>query len=114
MKPTINIHKKNTAEMPILITYTSGDPVDLTGGSIFFTVKRCLADTDESAIIKKDITIHSSPTTGESVLSLASSDTDKTPGKYVYDLTLVSASGEIQTTDIGEFNILQPVTRRVS
>ena len=38
------------------LTITDGtNPIDITGATVFFTIKKNLEDSDDDAIIKKDI-----------------------------------------------------------
>ena len=73
----------------IKITFTENDvPVNITGYTILFTVKKqCdINKDDDFALIKKTITTHSDPTHGESTLILSSTDTDIDEGNYYWDL----------------------------
>jgi len=63
----------------------TGDVIDITDCIIRFTVKSSVNDLDSAAVIKKDITVHTNPTAGETVLTLTSTDTNLN-GKYLYDV----------------------------
>ena len=65
----------------------SGDVIDLTGATVFFTVKRNLQDTDAQALISKTITSHSSPSTGETSITFTSTDVDYV-GDFYYDVKI--------------------------
>jgi hypothetical protein len=86
--------------------------IDITGYTVFFTVKVKKTDSDANAIIKKDITTHSDPTNGQTQLVLTSSDTTKNAAIYYYDIQLKTDTDEIKTVSIGTLNIQQDVTIR--
>jgi len=88
--------------------------VDLTGATVYFTVKADYDDdgTDSSALIKKDVTSHIDAANGQTVVVLTPSDTDVEPGKYVYDIKLKKSSGEQTTLKVDKCQILPAVTLR--
>jgi hypothetical protein len=100
----------------IELTFTeNGDPVNITGMTILFTVKRqCDIDKDdEFALIKKDITIHTQPEQGKSEINLSNEDTDIEAGNYYYDLRLVK-DGTITQTQRDLLEITNGITKRIS
>ena len=88
-----------------------GDPIDITGATVWFTAKENTTDEDASAVLQKQITSHSNPTQGETQLSLIPSDTDAMEVKdYEYDMQLVESSGKVSTFMRGKLNIIQDIT----
>ncbi len=91
--------------------------VDLTGTTLFFTVKT-LANADNpdasSAIISKTITSHYDPTNGRTRIELTSIDTDVPAGNYWYDIQLKDSAGKISSSEKGQIEVLQDITRRTS
>jgi len=102
------------------ITIKDGDGVaiDITGYTIFFTVKTSIDNnlTDTTAVIKKTITSHINPTEGKTQISLTEDDTNIEPCVYYYDIQLKSIGGDIKTPSEypARFTILGDVTRRTS
>lgn len=96
------------------LTFSANDvPLDLTGKTVYFTVKRELTDTDEEAIIAKTVSSFVDPTDGEVNIELTSEDT--TPaGDYWYDIQLRYTGGSIVSSKRGRFIINQDVTLRIS
>ena len=97
--------------MTITLTFAG---VDLTGATVYFTVKSA-ADSDASdttALIKKDITSHTDAVNGVTEIALLPADTDITPGKYKYDIKLKKADGQQTTTQVGEFIVKEAITNR--
>ena len=81
-----------------------------TPEGIYFNVKTDIDDLDSAAIINKDITSHTSPTTGVTTISILPSDTKgQTPGNYVYDIRYDDGTGAISTILKGTFKITQAV-----
>jgi hypothetical protein len=114
MSPRIKIIKRDSYSFPITFEEADGTPLDITGYTIFFTVKT-LANADNpdtSAIIQKDITTHTHADAGESLIELTTTDTDQTAGEYLYDVQIKSPTGAITSCESGEFEIMQDITKR--
>ncbi len=101
------------------ITFTdqSGEPINITGYTVFFTVKRKGtlkgSDTDTQAIIAKTITVHSDPTEGQTTLTLTNTETTILPtGSFVADIQIKDDSGLIASSQVFSFRVLPDVTRR--
>ncbi|NMD01492.1 MAG: BppU family phage baseplate upper protein [Bacteroidales bacterium] len=102
-----------TATLTITNSVT-GLPYDITGKTVFFTVKKPgehNATDDSTYIIKKDLTTHSDPTSGNTTLSLTATDTLVNAGTYVWDCKV---SGTNLNTDSGICIIEDTVTKRTS
>lgn len=112
MSPKIIIIKRDSYSFPITLEQSNGEPLDITGYTIFFTVKAMASAEDSTAIIQKNITEHTDPTEGESLITLTSTDTDQTAGEYWYDVQIKSPSGNITSCEAGKFEILQDITKR--
>lgn len=87
--------------------------IDITGWTIFFTVKENVEDTDANAKIAKTITAHPNPTGGESQIELTTSDTNLI-GNYLFDIQIKKDSGEIKTITEGIISFTKDVTLRTS
>ena len=114
MNPKITIIKRDSYSFPLTFKDADCNAIDITGYTIFFTVKTLanIDNADTSAIIQKNITTHTSPTTGQSLLTLTTTDTDQTAGTYWYDLQVKTPAGNIISCEKGEFVINQDVTNR--
>lgn len=84
---------------------------DLTGWTIYFTCKENMADTDDNAKIKKDITDHSDPTNGKTLIELTAIDTNLS-GSYHYDIKYLTDEGKTGILYRGRINFTKPVTTR--
>lgn len=93
-----------------------GANLDITGWTIFFTVKEKLTDEDDDAKIKKTITTHEDATNGKTLVQLTSTDTDLTPKSYYFDIKFKDNSVPAQIGVIiqGRITITRIVTQRES
>ena len=78
------IYKKSPKLYEIVLT-RNNLPEDITGYTIYMTVKNKKSDTDANAVITKKITVHSDPVGGISYIQLTKEDTDRV-GNYYYSI----------------------------
>lgn len=113
---TITIIRGDDQSFDVSIKNADATPVDLTGATVFFTVKKRTSDTDDEALISKDITSHTTPASGLTNINLDNEDTEIDPspiGKpYKWDLQVKGADGSIYSTEAGDFVVLADVTSR--
>jgi hypothetical protein len=90
-------------------------PIDITGQTLLFTVKKKTGgnDSDSDALISKTITTHSDPTNGITELTLTDADTNVAPGEYPFDFKRID-SGSVIGYDSGTLTIVETVTQRSS
>ena len=113
-KASLSIIRGDTASIEVQITQ-DGTPINITGYTVFFTAKKNLSDSDASAAIKKDITSHSDPVNGKTLVSLAPADTSSLAiGNYHWDLQLKSGAGAITSVTKQILEIIEDVTIRTS
>jgi hypothetical protein len=104
---------------------TSSGPIDITGSTMFFTVKTNISDPDSSAIISKtwNPTTFTDPgtgitydtTRGMTLLSLLPSDTGSlAAGTYYWNIRMKSAGGSISSTNNSTLLVIQGITQRSS
>jgi hypothetical protein len=113
----IEMYRGDDKAITLTFKDSAGSAVNITGYSIFFTVKNKLSyndDPDDSdAIISSIVTSHTYATSGTSVLTISNSQTSSvTPGKYIYDIQLKDGGGNILTVVAGAFILDADVTRR--
>jgi hypothetical protein len=106
------IIKDTDSITPIKFATTTGEAVDLTKATVYFTIKMKLTATDADAIYATNITTHLEPEAGLTRLTIPRSATKNFPaGKYYFDFKIKSQgiiSGTIPTT----LKIVESVTRR--
>lgn len=114
---TIIVNRGDDTGLTLTFKDENGVAVDLTGSTLFFTVKNGdYADEadDTDAEIAKEVTTHDDPTNGITSVSLTNSDTDLEAGDYVYDFQLKDSSNKIMSTQAGIFRVRADVTKRTS
>jgi len=92
----------------------NGARIDITGWTIFITVKTKVDDPDIVAIISKTITVFSNPTQGEAEIELTPTDTNQVIGSYLFDIQVKTSAAEIYTIIEGILTITQDITQRTS
>jgi hypothetical protein len=99
----------------LILTFKNNDiPQDITGWTLFFTLKTAVDDPDSSAILKIDWTTHTDPTNGISTLTLTATQTDALAGAYYYDIQTKNTSSTIQTILYGTMTFTKDITRRTT
>lgn len=87
---------------------------DITGWTVFFTMKKNIEDADDDADLKKDVTVHTSPTTGETAITWTDVEADDFLGVYYFDIQYKDDTGEIKTVMKGTLTFIEDVTRRIA
>lgn len=104
---------KNT-DNSIKVTFQeNGTPINITGYSVLFTVKKD-SDVEKSdlfALIKKDVTNHTSPLTGETHIVLSKTETDIPAGLYFWDIRVIK-DGQVSQTSFDTLKITNNITQR--
>ena len=103
----------------VSITNADDSPYDLTGKTVFFTLKNKwdYADNDIDALIMQDITVHEDPAGGLFYLELSVEQTNIAAGeeKYKADYKIYRDSVRVDmNTEIILVTILDVVTKRRS
>jgi hypothetical protein len=62
--PQIEMFVGENRNLGITIRDSNGDPINLTGATVFFMAKRSIDDSDAAAILDQDVTSFASPTSG--------------------------------------------------
>ena len=90
----------------------TGAPIDITGWKFFLTMKSSLDDADGSAVIAVDVTAHSDPTNGKTLIKAPDGAADSLDGDYYYDIQYKDTSGVIETVMSGIASFDKDVTQR--
>lgn len=114
------MYKGDNKKYRVRVIDDAGDPQDITGGGLIFTVKE--DPTDAAPTIQKDSSVVgeidiTDPSGGIAFIYIVPEDTrdpgnnvDVIPGTYEYDIQYTNASGEIKTLCKGTLKIMQDVT----
>ncbi len=105
--------KGDTVDLDIQLFDVEDNEINLTGCTVFFTVKRNLQDADSKALISKDITSFTSPTTGDVAITLTAVDVDYV-GEFFYDIKIKYTNGKIQSVLTDKFILAAHTTIRTS
>jgi hypothetical protein len=105
---------KNTTNTWTITFTNNGGVQDITGWTVFFTVKKNYSNTDTQAVISKTISIHTNPTQGITQLVLTPTDTNISAGTYLYDIGFIDNSNNRSFSSPDNFTILNNVTQRSS
>lgn len=107
----LEVFRRTTAVYELFFT-TDGQYEDITGWTVYFTVKESQKDPDTSAIIKKDITSHLDAEHGKTEITLTPEDTDITPRTYWYDIVVKDDEGNINVISHGRIKVVEHATDR--
>ena len=105
---------KNTNVINLLVRDELEQAVNITGSTVFFTVKPTTITTDANASLKKDVTSHTYPASGETDITLSSTDTSSLLGNYIYDIKIKLSTGLIYTLAEGNVVFQQSLSTRES
>jgi hypothetical protein len=93
---------------------TDGVPVNITGWTIFFTMKLNKDDSDSEAIISKTITSLTNPTNGKTTVVIPHGEVDELTGPFFYDFQFKDLSDNVRTITSGAITFEKDITRRTA
>ena len=103
----------DSGRLDVSVTQSDGTAYDLTGATLFLTVKNALTDADSAAVIRKEVTAHDDATGGESHFDLLTTD-NATNARRFYDVQLKDSATKIFTLFGGLWTVTQDVTTRTA
>jgi hypothetical protein len=103
----------DSGRLDVTVAQSDGTAYDLTGATLFLTVKNSLTDADSAAVIRKEVTAHDTPIAGESHFDIATTD-NATAGVRFYDVQLKDSTNKIFTLFGGIWKVLADVTVRTA
>lgn len=114
--PTVQRLKQKRGDQwdfTLVVLDGNGDAYDLTGASVWFTLKAALTDADPGALqltIGNGVTVPN-PTSGEIVVRTLTGQSDIEPATYFYDVQIQKGGWQDpKTTQEGQFIVTQDVT----
>ena len=110
----ISIIRRDDVNLNLAIKDGDGNAKNITGYTVFFTVKRNQNDPDADALIAKEIIAHTNAVAGLTTVALSSTDTDIEEGDYFYDFQLVDGSGSVSSSAKDTFTVENDITIRTS
>lgn len=87
---------------------------NITGWVIFITLKKNIDDEDEDAVVSKEISDHTAPLDGITIIELTAEETTNLLGSYYYDIQYKETDDTITTLLKGTITFVKDITRRIS
>ena len=106
----ITVYSGNDVTLTLTFTDANGDPLDITGYTVFFTVKDNYTQQDDKAFVAEEVTSHTNPTGGITTISISRTNLNRRPGVYVYDIQTKDTGANISTVTSDDFEILPKST----
>jgi hypothetical protein len=103
----------DSGRLDVTVKDASGAAYNLTGATLFLTVKNALTDADSAAVIRKEVTSHDNATGGLSHFDLATTDNATAATRY-YDVQVKTSDNKIYTLFGGLWKVLSDVTTRTA
>jgi len=108
----LEIIRGDTTDITVTITDENGSAVDITGATVYFTIKSKISDDDSNSLIQKEITNHTDPINGKTTISLSATETAEfPPDNYVWDLQIKFPDGTVTSAKYDKLVVLPDVTR---
>lgn len=83
------------------LTLTVDWNVDITGATLYFTVKRTIDDQDSAALVAVSQASHTTPLSGLTSITVpAATMATLSPGKYPADLQMIFANGTVESSEL--------------
>jgi hypothetical protein len=105
---------KNTNVIDLWCYDEDDTVVDITGATVFFTVKEKPTDLDTAAVLKKDVTTLTNPTSGNTLITTTPTDSASLLGNYLYSIKIKMFTGEIYNLKEGNICFKKAITERTS
>jgi hypothetical protein len=107
----LSMVRGDTTSYTLNFSNEQGQPINITGWVLYFTLKQSWQLPDSQASLQKTITNHSDPTNGITTLQISHADTYSLyPRDYDFDIEAVDTSGNVYTILRGKFTIDYDVT----
>ncbi len=108
--------RQSSYNFNINFKHNDGTPIDITGWTVWFTVRKKIAktrvDSDENAVISKKYI--NGGTSGIVPITLTPEDTNIDPSEYLYDIQIKKDNGYVGKTDKWKFTIIGDITRDIT
>jgi len=112
MAKNVNLEVFRKTTKNYLLRFTeNGTAKDISGWTVYFTVKEKISDDDSLAKINHNVTAHQDPTGGKSLIILTQTDTDRI-GSYHYDICGKDIEGNVFVLYYGRIRFKQKTTNR--
>lgn len=108
----LSAYMGDTKTINLTVKDSAGSAVDITGATVWMTIKNKVGDSDADALVQKEVTSHADPTEGETQIVITSDDTQELrAGTFKYDIQIKLASGVVSTLFFGDYQLIQGCTQ---
>jgi len=114
MSDQLRITRGDTYSFDLALTDENGAVQNITGWTFFLTLKEFKDQSDDDAVLYKEVTSHSDPTQGETTITLDPDDTKNLSGIYYYDIQVKTNANEVITILNNTITIEKDITNRIS
>ena len=90
----------------------NNQPTDITGWTVYMTIKTNMDDKDTDAKLRKKITEHLNAKGGIAIIELTSEDTDIVAGNYYYSVDYKDADNNEDIVVNGLIRISEPTLKK--
>jgi len=111
---SIVVYRGDDWASSLVFADSEGNLIDITGWTIFLTVKKNKDDSDAQAIITRTIYIPVNPPGSRVTFSIPNTETTLLLGSYFFDYQYKKADGTIQTVTSGVVTFEKDITRRIT
>lgn len=109
------VFRANNTNILDLYFYDEDDlVVDITGATIFFTVKSKPSDSDTNAVLKKDVIVLTNPQNGNAEVEITPAECASLLGNYLYSIKVKMADNKIYTLIEGNICFKKEISERTS
>jgi len=112
-QPDLTWTRGDSGRLDVTVKESDGTAYDLTGATLFLTVKNALTDADSAAVVRKEVTSHDNAAGGLSHFDLLTTD-NATAATRFYDVQLKTSDAKIYTLFGGLWKVLADVTARTA
>ena len=109
----LSVRQYNDITFNVTAQDSSGDPIDLTGATIYFVVKNDVDDVEADALISKTCSI-TDAVNGKFQISIAHDDYTFDAGVYPYTCRIIFSDGTIYDVLYGNFEVERTTTSKVA
>ncbi len=109
----LSLKKRDTNILDIFFIDELGRPVDITGATVFLTIKPTATTVDASATLSKTITDLTDAPAGECEITITPADlAGVAVGNFLYDIQIKESDGTIHTVAEGNLCVKTDLTIR--
>jgi len=112
-QPDLTWTRGDSGRLDVTVKEADGTAFNLTGATLFLTVKNALTDADASAVIREEVTSHDNAAGGLSHFDLLTTD-NATAGTRYYDVQLKTTDSKIYTLFGALWKVLADVSVRTA